>query len=40
MSRHKKTERKKEIDRRRQRRNKRLKLRIKEARAAAGKASS
>ena len=35
MSRHKKHERKKEIDRRRHRRAKRLKLRIKEAKAAA-----
>ncbi len=33
---HKKIERKKEIDRRRKRREERLKLRIKEAKAAAG----
>ncbi len=34
---HKKIERKKELDRRRQRREKRLKLRIKEAKEAAAK---
>ncbi len=37
MSRHKKVERTKEIDRRRKRREKRLKARIKEAKAAAAK---
>jgi len=34
MARHKKIERRKELDRRRRRRRKRLKLRIKEAKAA------